>query len=478
MRIYSLDQPARHTNTLSVSELLGRLNIGDVIKAQVIEATSNELLLKLADGTLFTAATHNKHDTLKGEFVRLMVNGKNSGQVFMEIIKDKNNLNDNTGKIPIKDGFIIKLLPNGNEPKEQNTLTLSQLVSERLKIGDQNGDVVRAQVIEATSNELLLKFPDGTLLTAAATLNKHEALKGEFVRLMENGKNSGQVFMEVIKDKSNLNDNSGRTPTQDDLIIKLLSNGIEPKEQNISMLSQLASGKIRIGDQLGDLLKIFERTVKSEEQLALLKKDIDSLFVKISQEGFANNNEAAVLNIKNNYKKILTVLEQLKLNTSKSSLNISDSLAITKHIDSLENNLKFIDVLSNYDTYIQVPLNVNDNKTTAEIYILKRGHKKRRIDPENSSILISLNTHNIGLVESLISINKKSISINMRVEDEEIIDFFKENYRHLFNSFSHKGYKLADIRYSIIKKKANVLSFAEELRNEFSETRNTIDYRI
>jgi hypothetical protein len=350
--------------------------------------------------------------------------------------------------------------------RQINALNVSELLG-RLNIGD----VIKAQVVEAAPKELLLKLPDGTLLTAA-TMNDHDTLKGEFVKLLVNGKDSNQVFMEIIKNKS---DNYGRTEnglTQDNILTKLLSNGIEPVEKNINTLNKLISGKLMVGEQLDELLKLFECTIGcKEEEMSALKRDIESLFVQMNSE-----NEHAAQDFKNINVKILAKLEQLKAIVSSSSQ--PGALTIAEHMQSVESSIKFIDNLNNYNAYVQIPIDINDKKTTVEMYVLKKGRKRRRIDPENASLLISLSTHNLGLVESLININKKNINISMRVENEEIIGFLKENYRHLFNSLVQKGYKPASVRYSIIKKKTTILDSAEELKNEFEDMRSTFDYRV
>jgi len=68
--------------------IAGRINIGDVIKAQVIERTNFEIILKMLDGTVFKAATANGIDAKQGEMLELVAYEKNEKQVFLKIVSN------------------------------------------------------------------------------------------------------------------------------------------------------------------------------------------------------------------------------------------------------------------------------------------------------------------------------------------------------------------------------------------------------
>ena len=92
-------------------------------------------------------------------------------------------------------------------------------------------------------------------------------------------------------------------------------------------------------------------------------------------------------------------------------------------------------------------------------------------------MFLSLNTDNIGQVDSLISVNKKNLSINLRVEDQRIIDFVKENYKDLYERMSDKGYKIVDIRYRITDLNANIVNIKKIVGKELNKN-ISIDYKV
>jgi hypothetical protein len=79
-------------------------------------------------------------------------------------------------------------------------------------------------------------------------------------------------------------------------------------------------------------------------------------------------------------------------------------------------------------------------------------------------------------VDSLVNINKKNISINIRAERKEAINFIKKNYIDLYNILLEKGYKLVDIKYRLIEEKISILN----LNNieELSGKRQKFDYKV
>jgi type III secretory pathway component EscV len=154
----------------------------------------------------------------------------------------------------------------------------------------------------------------------------------------------------------------------------------------------------------------------------------------------------------------------------------SNKSDIFKSIENLQSNLRFLNELNNNTTYIQIPLNIFNKNHTGELYILKKKPGKKNINIDDVSLFVSLDTINLGQVDSLVNINKKNISINIRAERKEAINFIKKNYIDLYNILLEKGYKLVDIKYRLIEEKISILN----LNNieELSGKRQKFDYKV
>src|SRR5512138_1144426 len=91
MRVDGLQniQAAIRTN---VADLMSRLETGDVIKAKVLEITSDEVLLRLFDGSVLKAAAGEDLEAKVGQTLKLTVTSKSEGTLFLETIKDQSQI--------------------------------------------------------------------------------------------------------------------------------------------------------------------------------------------------------------------------------------------------------------------------------------------------------------------------------------------------------------------------------------------------
>ena len=70
--------------------------------------------------------------------------------------------------------------------------------------------------------------------------------------------------------------------------------------------------------------------------------------------------------------------------------------------------------------YAQAPFKYENRENSAELYVMKRNSGKNAIDPQNATVLVSLQTQNIGTVDSIIHIDRGFMNIELRVDDEKI----------------------------------------------------------
>lgn len=127
--------------------------------------------------------------------------------------------------------------------------------------------------------------------------------------------------------------------------------------------------------------------------------------------------------------------------------NISGAVAVISGAIRLINEINYIGV-----PYLQLPLDINGYKTTAELFVMKRHKGGKRIDPKNLIMYISLDTKNMGRVETILDVKGENISIRLRTEKQQINDYLRENINRLHAGFAECGYKLADVSYTVIEK--------------------------
>jgi len=127
---------------------------------------------------------------------------------------------------------------------------------------------------------------------------------------------------------------------------------------------------------------------------------------------------------------------------------------------------------------VQIPLSIFNKSTTGELYMLKRGSKSKKLDPSNVTVLISLDSNNIGRIDTLLSIDKKNISTNFRLENSDVFKVLKENHKMLYTSLIEKGFRLVDFTYRLMNEPISIINFESEAKKEFIKSPNNIDIMI
>lgn len=552
MRIDSLFTGQPVTTTLNPAEILSRMKIGDVIRAQVLEITSNQLMLRLFDGTVFSASTEVKIDAKPGDTVELTVANKNGEQVILKntpsgeepkVVPGKDMHESLSSKgikpdpqnikiaeslkdyhLPIEKKLFTEiagalkayksltperaafLLANGIRLEEKSIASLSKLIDERARLSSMlekvfqeleqvEDPVVRNSIVNAIKKsdvEAIMPktMEPSSIPTSVASVKGLEEglLQDPALKAIFGSEEQKAVWTQVVKSFPEGPELSA------DHMEKILTKefpGFEKlapsqKEQTLRMLdlvlhqSQAEDRKPRPTD-VGPENRREEWMAKLQENPPErgvtdkyhkeLKDFRQKLLVSVESENLKKD-----LNIGRTYKEVLESLDHIKADVSKAMGDRGDSLAA--RIESLQDTVRFIREINVHQAYIQIPLNINGQNTTGELYVMKRKQGRKKIDPHNSVLLIALDTASLGHVETLIKVEKQNISLNLRAENENILGFVKENYRLLYTALLAKGYKLVDMKYKLLGNETNVVNAEKEVFREALKKEKGVDYRI
>ncbi|PYG87088.1 flagellar hook-length control protein FliK [Ruminiclostridium sufflavum DSM 19573] len=224
--------------------------------------------------------------------------------------------------------------------------------------------------------------------------------------------------------------------------------------------------KIMKGEEGSNLAQLGKSSIKGFENAI---ESLKNLFVRI--DGSSDEINPVKL-----YKNMEDAIQTLKAGLQHMPVSMQE--AALKIISNLESNMNFINQLNNYSSYVQIPLSIFNQNTTGELYMLKRGSKSKKLDASQMTVLISLDSTNIGRIDTLLSVDKKNISTNFRLENSEVFDVLKENHKQLYTSLLEKGYRLVDFTYRLMDEPLNVVNFEEEAKKEFIKSPNNIDVLV
>ncbi|HBR01866.1 MAG TPA: hypothetical protein DD738_04585, partial [Ruminiclostridium sp.] len=144
----------------------------------------------------------------------------------------------------------------------------------------------------------------------------------------------------------------------------------------------------------------------------------------------------------------------------------------------IDRAFEFFSRVTVYDSLLHIPIKMNGEDTSGELYVMKRKNRRKKLDSGNFTLFLSLQTSNLGLIESFLNAANNYVTISFRVEEEELAKLIKDRHRDLYDSLLKKGYKLAEMKCSLLEQdQTNVLDAAVKTP-EFLGLKSKVDLKI
>lgn len=506
---------------------LENLNAGDILSGRVQSLENGLLLIKLLDGSSFTANTPEGFSANEGEAITLEIGERQNNQLTARIVnrgtisigkadqeavlidKIKSSLDSlevtspqrfisgvldlieaEPGITPEKAAFMVangltqdpemsEILQKISEHEfslHENLQSLEEALSDALFEADSDTslNLLKPLLVPQETDELVgaLKemFSDASpRLAQSIEQNIRElvtkTLMDEFT---ENTGEPGKINKEAVeslvksallsteKDSENgetVKSESIFTPQNKDAFLKAINKALENIHKKTENLS---------------------KDDKNPELLKEIKEIVGKLFDKASikvENGIA---EKFDIKEKNEALKAIMDFSQKVLSSSNESAKASNMPAY-KEID---NAFKFFNQVTTYDSILQLPIMINRENTTGELYVMKRKKGRKKIDTENFTLFLSLTTNSLGVIESFLNATHKRITISFRVEDEKLVKLVKDNYRVLYDGLLEKGFKLVDMKCRVLdEERVNPVNAVKKVQDLLG-TQARVDLKI
>ncbi len=574
---------------------ISNLKKGDVIKAKVIEVTSDEAVLRLSDGTVIKAKTMEALNAKAGQTITLTVASKSEGTVFLETVKDtamidlkpdilknllealkikpdarnmelaseflKAGIHVTANHMEMADALMknmpglnaektVFLVSNGLDTDQIQMDLLNRLLDGGLKVGQQLKDIqaILNQIMDTQGQtqasesgaEMQVRISDITTesnQTSGASSNNAENASAQATNAQIQAGNqqpsisSGDAdLQEDSASRMSAADAKTRFPagigTQTGTAVEAgkqagtgeeaataAASSSETKTETVAASSSetktetvaanattirpatvlesepretivISAGKVESpSDTESDTSKVSTQkdsgvlNVKpAAGSISRLVEAVKDLFIRTDSDQLASELEIDRLN-----NSLIQRLELLQIATKYSEANSSDTgEGLSAAASAVSNTLNLINQLNaNNMLYYQMPVNLSGYETTAELYIMKREQRSRRkIDAHNTVMFISLDTNNMGRIETLADVKGDTITINIRTESHRINDFIREKAKHLYSGIAACGYKLAGIRYALIDSPTTPVQQEKLLSAMLGLSHGKVDYRI
>lgn len=103
------------------------------------------------------------------------------------------------------------------------------------------------------------------------------------------------------------------------------------------------------------------------------------------------------------------------------------------------NDFKVFNSISNQYYYVDIPINLNKDDYNCKLLIKDDRKTGKKIDSQNVSMVISVNTGNIGTVDAYIKLKDKNMSVNIKCEESSIKLLTSEKNK-IMNELNELGY--------------------------------------
>lgn len=188
---------------------------------------------------------------------------------------------------------------------------------------------------------------------------------------------------------------------------------------------------------LHDLERLFLHKGSGKEGI---QKELSGILYSLLKDRFLMKPEE-VSNpdyVKEFYKSLLGKMDQLD-HLLKSSGRSETALA--KNVTAVKDNIQFMNQINEMYHYVQLPLKMNQEAASGDLYVYKRKHA-RTGDDGALTALLHLSMPHLGNMDVFLSLKEERLSTRFCMEKEELIDFMEAHMHTLNERLAKKGYHL------------------------------------
>lgn len=227
-----------------------------------------------------------------------------------------------------------------------------------------------------------------------------------------------EELITFIKNNIDLNTKLDNGKDIETIVNELKNN---PQERESFILKYLSDNDIALESDKGklvvssyrNLLNGIDGTVDENiEKLNIIKDILNNIELKNKSQtviqGSINNTENIIKDQINS--KTQEMINIIKNMISDGKLPIANKNSI---INSVINDFKIFNTVSNSYYYMDVPLKIQNNDYNFKMMIRDERKKGKKIDTTNVKIATSISTENMGIVDAYLSVKNKNMNVNI-----------------------------------------------------------------
>ena len=195
----------------------------------------------------------------------------------------------------------------------------------------------------------------------------------------------------------------------------------------------LAFKKILAGESLPvELNEKMGRLLESDEINKFVKQEMKNQWM-LSPEEVAEENKVEEL-----YQKLNSHLTKLSQTAEQ---NASQS-PFTKAVNTMSGNIDFMNHLNQLFTYVQIPLKMQGQEASGELYVYTN---KKNLAKEDGAVsaLLHLDMEHLGSVNVHVSMKEQNVSTKFYLQDDSTLDLIADHIDILNERLNKRGYRMS-----------------------------------
>lgn len=496
---------ASHQGSNVDNQAIMSAKTGETLEGNVINIENNEALIRLSDNSLISATLSGDVNITPGQNVLFEINHRIDGAVSLRALftnlNDKSLATDALNQAGLEaDNVTLKMISDmmhsGMSIDRDSLLNMYRVVSS-------NPDIPQTEIVNMTAlgieptvenlssfdavmnyrdtlsesfDSLFSAFPEevSSLLGEGRISEGFELASKMFESLLPEGFSddaaqivSGKVFLA----EENVLTENGATDYLS-VLKEAMANSLSPLDELNSLLDSLGldSSKftaengnqdLNLINELNVLLKNGEipadklsKLFKNEEFGNILKNEMTKTWLlepkDMDKPGSVNEY----------YNKLNSRITEL---TERISDMVPKDGNLAKAVDNMSAKVDFLNNLNNFMPYIQLPLKMNSEARTGDLYVYSN---KRNLSETDNDItaLLHLDMTYLGKMDVFVRLKDESkVTTDFTLESEEIIDFFEDRMDLLTERLAKRGYEVA----TSIKKADEDKSLSDRINDGF-----------
>ncbi len=266
----------------------------------------------------------------------------------------------------------------------------------------------------------------------------------------------------IVKELPQISQDSGN------LLAMLLKNGIVPNLKELQQLSHFTNNQQQLGQQIKELIQLLEEG--GSQQFAEEVKGMKQMVRDLTQ-GLREGK----INLEEFEKEIARALGQLSEKAESTGFSNKDELH--KEMNKLIQAVQTQNNLNHRDLVLQFPVMMDNQLKNLQIYVLNEKKGGKKIDPNNMSILLNMDTNHLGNVNVYVGVAQRQVTLKVGVALKKYKELIEDQALQIKALLEKIGYDVKELTFRV-EEEVNLMTTIDAVEEKQRDIRHFIDMMI